>query len=608
VIALRRHCWRDAEQEAARLTAAERETLKLLIRLPFADVSLLEQIHGLRGGAAIYRRIARLRSAGLVGVLRPPIERGHSPGLFYVTDFGLATVAMAQQADPLDIARRFHVRGADLLGRLLILPLLQASYHLLGVIARSGLGRPRLEVWEQPYCRQFWLPRLKNQLTLEIPACAALGWDDRPAAYFLLPDLGTSHLRAYRPTLHRLHRIRRLTSWFPLLVIAAPSRRAEAWQDLLQDIAQSQRDAPIATWIARWETLTADLEGVAIPDGPREIPARFSVRRFGMQPLDAQSPDALIPQLVGELTRRSNQPRTTVARLAELALRTAPSDSYFLNTVGRHPFLPIDGLATVLGWSTGRTRLRCKELIQRGLVRLLDRSEVAGVPTDLPELTADGLRLVAAELGFPLHRVVLIEGLAGGGPDEAIGRRRNLVRNLAHTLGADAVFTHLYGMARRHTETGGNDEVTAWSGPAACRHGRVRPDGYGAYRRSDRRHHFFLEYDRGTSGIRSLVRKLNAYFEYLETGRFKRDYAWFPDILVVTTSNAAEARFARAARAASVGRYVQLPILLTTEWRIFHDPANQEGLLGRIWREPDAPFDRRRRWIVDKSQTPVGRS
>jgi Replication-relaxation len=155
---------------------------------------------------------------------------------------------------------------------------------------------------------------------------------------------------------------------------------------------------------------------------------------------------------------------------------------------------------------------------------------------------------------------------------------------------------------------GGDDELLWWDGPAACSHGRMRPDGYGVYRRGRSVYRFFLEYDRGTSGIRNLLRKLNAYYDYLETGRFRRDYPRFPDVLVVATSNAAEARFARAIRIASVGRFVPLPVLLTTEWRIFHDPANREGLLGPIWREPDAPFDRRRRWFVDETLTPVGRS
>lgn len=70
-------------------------------------------------------------------------------------------------------------------------------------------------------------------------------------------------------------------------------------------------------------------------------------------------------------------------------------------------------------------------------------------------------------------------------------------------------------------------------------------------------------------------------------------------MLVVTTSNAAEARFTKAARAASVGRYTHLPLLLTTAWRIYNDPANHDGLLGPICREADTPLDQRRRWIED---------
>ena len=71
------------------------------------------------------------------------------------------------------------------------------------------------------------------------------------------------------------------------------------------------------------------------------------------------------------------------------------------------------------------------------------------------------------------------------------------------------------------------------------------------------------------------MRKLNAYYEYLETGRFRRDDPCFPAVLVVTTSNAAEGRFARAAQVDSVGRYTRLPLLLTATWRIFNDPTNR---------------------------------
>jgi hypothetical protein len=273
-----------------------------------------------------------------------------------------------------------------------------------------------------------------------------------------------------------------------------------------------------------------------------------------------------------------------------------------LDVVGCHPFLPLDGLAAALGWSSGRTRRQRDDLVRRGLARLPRATTNSGTTLELAELTADGLRLMAARLGFPLNVAVQVEGLAGGGPDEPIGSRQSLAKNLAHTLGADAVFTHLYSLAARRDARGSDDELVLWNGPGACSRGRMRPDGHGVYRRGDQHFHFFLEYDRGTSGVRPLVRKLNAYYDYLETGRFRRDYPCFPIVLVVATSNPAETRFAKAARAASVGRYARLPLLLTTLWRIHDDPANSDGLLGPIWREPDAPFEQRRHWIED---TPV---
>ena len=42
-----------------------------------------------------------------------------------------------------------------------------------------------------------------------------------------------------------------------------------------------------------------------------------------------------------------------------------------------------------------------------------------------------------------------------------------------------------------------------------------------------------------------------------------QDYPCFPIMIVVTASGVAEPRFAKAARAASVGRYARLPLLLT---------------------------------------------
>lgn len=593
----RRPVWRDAERAAARLTQAERDTLTTLIRVPLATVTLLERLCGLCGGAAVYRRLARLRAAGLVAEIRPLIQPRYSPGLLYVTDLGLATVAVGDQCDPVEIARRFRIRGADLLGRLPGLPTLLASHRLLGALAMAGPGWPRLLSWEQPFRRRFRRPTAKTPLRLELPAHASLAWDDQSADYLLIPDLGTSHLRIYRPMLHQVHALRRAIGDASRLVIATDSRRAGAWEALLEDVARSRRDAPLRAWIARWTTLDADLAKLFDVEKLKPASAADSVELPQTPRLVVRCPDAAIPRLVGDLATNAARPRTLAARLGRLALDLKPSDAKMLDVVSRHPFLPLHGLATTLGWSTSRTRRRRDDLVRRGLARLLPANTSRGATLELAEMTVDGLRLAAARLGFPLSVAVKVEGLAGGGSDEPIGGRQSLVKNLTHTLGANAVFTHLHSSAARGVARGGDEALVLWDGPGACSRGRVRPDGHGVYRRGDQLLHFFLEYDRGTSGARPLARKLNAYYEYLETGRFRRDYRCFPAVLVVTTSNAAERRFARAARAASVGRYKRLPLLVTATWRIFDDPGNQDGLLGPIWREPDAPFDQRRRWI-----------
>jgi hypothetical protein len=214
----------------------------------------------------------------------------------------------------------------------------------------------------------------------------------------------------------------------------------------------------------------------------------------------------------------------------------------------------------------------------------------------LAELTVQGLELVAAQQGLSVPQAVRYNGLAGGGPEREVGARHHLLRNLEHTVGADAVFVDLYRrLGTRGAATGG-DAVLEWRNAAACSRRRMRPDGYGMIRRGGELFGFFLELDRGTMGYRDYAEKWSAYYHYRDSRDFERDYDGFPTILVVTTENAVEERIARSVRAASVGRWESLPVLLTCEWRITRDPSNAEGLLGEIWRESHARFAERCRW------------
>jgi hypothetical protein len=143
--------------------------------------------------------------------------------------------------------------------------------------------------------------------------------------------------------------------------------------------------------------------------------------------------------------------------------------------VGRHPFLPLADLAGLLGLRVRDARVRLERLAAAGLVRWVGRPgdperlrlglaphEVAAL--ELSELTREGLRELAASLGLSLARAERLHGLAGGGPEHPTPARRALVRALAHTLGADAVFVALHLAARGSR----GDGLVRWDNAAAC--------------------------------------------------------------------------------------------------------------------------------------------
>ena len=116
-----------------------------------------------------------------------------------------------------------------------------------------------------------------------------------------------------------------------------------------------------------------------------------------------------------------------------------------------------------------------ERLIDLGLARLLDGDEVSGAPQEqgLVELTGSGLALVAAQQGLSLGVAVRLNGLAGAGSDRPAGARRQLLRHLRHTLGADAVFVSLHRIPDRGAGMSG--ELVEWRNAVACSVGHVRP-------------------------------------------------------------------------------------------------------------------------------------
>jgi hypothetical protein len=594
--------WYDVEATANRLTEGDRRALLLLVHLPLIWEAAIERLYGLRGGASVYRCLARLRTMGLVGEMRVALRARRNPGLLYLTDFGLATVAADQRVDPNVLPRQARLRGTDLADRLPGLPQLVALYDLLASLAATRDGRIDLLAWEQPWRRTFSRSTRRSPIVVEVPAHAALSWDDQGAAFILLPDLAMSPPGIHRQMLARLLSLRHsVADPLPTLVVATTDARQHGWSRMLDDVAEAGREAPLVAHVVTWRELHDNPArlGSAIQDS--DSGEAYAVRRLRVKPLAPRLPGSRIPRPIGP------DVETRLPNISRL-LAVKGLDRELLELIGRHPFLSSDSLATVLGWDVGRLRERLKRMIGLGFVRLVEPQEIR-VPThnELIELTVDGVGLVAAQQGLSVAQAVRQNGLAGGGPEQEIGARHLLLKNLKHTLGADAIFVELYRRLGVATATSDGDAVLEWRNAAACSRRRARPDGYGMIRRSGEAYGFFLEFDRGTMSARGYGAKWSGYYQYHESRAFERDYDGFPTILVLTTDNPAEERIARSARAASIGRATPLPVLLTCEWRITDDPSNPDGLLGSIWRGPDGAFGDRHYWPARPGLWPGGR-
>jgi len=589
--------WHDAEEAHMWLQERPRcnAVLCLLARLPFLDIRVLHQLAGQHGPAAMYCSVARLRTAGLISSIQPPVYAPNSPRLWYLTDLGVATLALDLACDPRYLAQRFHLRGTDLLKQVPTLRHLLDTYEILGALAASRPGSSTLLAWERPWRRRYPRPAGRSLGVVTVRAYAALSWNGVAGSYLLLPDAGTLPLRLQRATLVHLLLLRSAHDGHlpPLLIATTNRERMRAWERLLDEVGRAQREVPLASRIVRWDDLPRGLTD--LPVQANEQTGDDLVRPVRLPPFHSRRPARPLPHIVGDVF--TPEARSVAQRLGHVALTVTPADYRLLEVAGFHPFLTANQMSAVLGCGVAPVQRRVRKLVELGLMRRPGMAEVGEeAKQELVELRAAGLKLVAARLGLSLSRAIQELGLVGGGPDEPVGSRRKLVHTLAHTRGADEVFVCFYRQARERAASGCDDAMVEWRNAAACSRRHLRPDGYGVYRWGPRYDGFFLEYDRSTMNARDYFKKFGTYYRYGVTRRFERDYNSYPTILVVTSDNAAEERIARVARAAAVGHQGKLPLLLTCQWRI-DDITNPDGLLGPIWREHDSDVDNRRHWV-----------
>ncbi|HLJ69317.1 MAG TPA: replication-relaxation family protein [Chloroflexota bacterium] len=597
---MKRLHWQDAQVALASLKArpGDRRTLLLITSLPFVNASILAQLVGLQGGASVYRSLDRLLHAGLVESIKPALYAEPPSRLYYLTDLGLATIALDHAVEPVIMARRWRLRHCDLLGLTPRLREILAGYELLAALALAGPGWPQLLHWERPWRRRYWFSTSKTPASVTLPAHAVLSWGEFAGSFLLVPDLGSFPLRLYRLTLHRLLGLRhQQDAEFPFLVVATTGEeRAAAWERLLEEVRQSRWEAGWEAFVSTWEHLPADLERLEEIGAFDRPAAREAVGPVTVRPLRPRRPTSPLPRLVGNIESHSGS-ATAADGLGRLALTITPREHELLDLVSQHPFLTPARLAAVLGWTRRAVRQRLRRLMGLGLMWLVEQHEMSEESDmELVELTVPGLELVAAHRALTLPAAIRELGLAGGGPDEPIGSRAKLVRELTHTMGVDRLFVGLYEAAQRFAAEGSDDAVLAWQNASACSRRHLRPDGYGMYRRDGTLYGFFVEYDRGTMRRRGYAGKLDAYYDYGISRRYERDYCGYPTILLVTANNTTEEAIAHVARSAADRYGSPLPLLLTCTWRL-EAHGNPHGLLGPIWREPGAAFGERRVWL-----------
>lgn len=576
----------------------------MLAWLPFVSAFVLERLYDYQGGAAVYRSLSRLREEGLIEAIRPPLEPGCSPQRFYLTDLGLAAVALDQQLDLHHVANRLHLRGPNLSALLPSLPQLAALYDLLGALVASGSVQPSMLAWHRPWRYRFQPPNGKNPLAITLPGAVALSWEGRANLFLLLPDLGQVPLSTFRPTISRLFALQRWVRLPTLVIATSGAGRAAAWEEMLDSSRERHHDSALPTYVTRWADLPTRDAGLLARTG--HVPEKQLRGRLALDPLRPRRASRPLPRLVGDAVA----PRRWPDRRDELGHRAmvlSPADRALLELVGKHPFLSLDSLATVLHERRAALRHRRDRLIELGFVRLVSRTEIGEKAVlELGELAVDGMKILAAGHGLSLARAITCHGLTGGGPAEAVGARHILLANLDHTLGADAVFVRLYETTHQLTGLGADNVVLEWQNGTAASRRHFRPDGYGRYYRGGRVYDFYLEYDRATMWARGYEHKFNAYYEYWKSLRWYQNQEHFPTVLVVTVSDAAEERIAQAALEMGRWQYYRLPLLLTCQWRI-DENRNGLGLLGPIWRAPDADIEERRHWlpIVDPDPNTV---
>jgi Replication-relaxation len=398
--------------------------------MPTDVVAALLRMRHARSAAQL---LLRLRTAGLAQfeTVRPGLLIGSRPvRLWTITSTGQAEV-LARGLTSLCLDRGQLPYGAGGAGREDVrqrdVPLLIATYRLLGDVAR-GLRQPvRVGAWEHPWIRTVAATAGRRMRNVRLPAAAVVLSEPAgmrvPIRLLLLPDSGTAPLTSYRAVVSGLMELRRTAAPAddePILVVGVATHaysdaRAEAWQSLLHQVARHAGEPALR---ARFVTGVAGLPG---------------------------------------------------GHVANLRAGAHLDEAFAL--IARHPLLTRAQLATLLDTSPARIAHVLRLLVDRGWIRPIPPKDLAHIAgADMARTWLERLalcELTPAGRQEAAHRLLVNAAVArrSHGLTSADVTRRWFVRHLHHTLGANAFFVGLTAAARRSRQ---HDALQEWRSAAAC--------------------------------------------------------------------------------------------------------------------------------------------
>lgn len=232
------------------------------------------------------------------------------------------------------------------------------------------------------------------------------------------------------------------------------------------------------------------------------------------------------------------RPRTGREQLASLGRTLSARDFQILDSLSLHPFLTTGQLVR-LHFADHMTEVSGGRVCRRVLMRLAELRVVEHLERRIGGVRAGSASFVW-RLGPVGHRLL---SLAASGADSARARRKqpslhHLEHNLAiadaHLRLLEASATHRFDLLRVQTEPRSWRPYVGAAGERLV----LKPDLYAVTASGDYEDHWFVEVDRGTESLPTLLRKCGLYEAYRRSGAEQRSNDVFPWVLWLMPSAA----------------------------------------------------------------------